>query len=310
MIGEGAYVCVYKPPIKCKDKSKYLGKKYIGKMFADKNQYLEEIEIMKIIKRIDPKSIYTTKLIDNCNVDINTRDYKECKHVNLKRTNYHQIIYRYGGKDLCYLLKSKYDIFDILPGMIHLLKFLCILAKNGYVHRDIKESNILYEGKKFFLIDFGLMIPFRKVYDEDQDYVLQYNYEYYPPEFKIYYNSKISTHFTSIKDVYKFTLSDVKQNYIDTNIMMDLDKIKESIQSLYKQDISTEIIKGSLMYYVDKIDIFAYGMVMMKIVINSDNKTDNKTKLEVYDILTKCIDPSPIHRPTGKEILKELTNLM
>ena len=303
-IGEGSYGCVYTPPKSC---GKGRKRDMIGKIFENKQQYEEEKIIMKIVQKIDPQNKYTLKMIDNCQVD-NT-DIKSCKHYKNGVSKYYQIVYKYGGIDLeSYIKEGNYKVKDVLPGIIGLLKLLKKMENKGYVHRDIRESNILVDDGKLYLIDFGLMISYDKIYDDEQDYVLQYNYKYYPPEFKIYYNAKMNTRLSSIKDLTKFTLSDVKQNYIDSDIFLDIDGIKDELENVYySTNLAPKFVKGMLMYYANKIDVFSLGMVCIRLILNTEK---SELKCKVFEILEHSVDPSPVTRWDAAMLIKSLSDLV
>ena len=89
---------------------------------------------------------------------------KNSKHMKL-----HEIIYDYGGIELGDIEINDYDF---IKALIIMCKSLQTLHQLGFVHRDIKPGNILYnnDNNKLSLIDFGVCIPYNEVYSTKEQW--------------------------------------------------------------------------------------------------------------------------------------------
>ena len=57
---------------------------------------------------------------------------------------------------------------------------LVTLLNNNLVHHDIKEPNILYNGEKMVLIDWGLSMNLDKISQPEDEFVGYVGYAYWP----------------------------------------------------------------------------------------------------------------------------------
>ena len=223
LIGEGTYGKVYRPHIPCKNKT--FKNNVVGKVFADKDDYDNEVEIAKLIKNLNVKNEFSIPFYDNCDENM-------------------EIIYKNGGQDLYdYMINhNNHDKFyDILYKMRYICNGIQILIKNGLVHQDIKLENIVYNGEDLYLIDYGLMTQRSIVYNIKA--FLTYDYIAFPPEYKrheygIDFNIKFLKNFNGGS-----MLTFIQTFYID-----------------YKKDLLTLMDKPS--YPTNKIDIYSLGMVI------------------------------------------------
>ena len=69
-LASGTYGCVAKPAFKCDNRNETTDNT-IMKLFADKDNYKEEIKKQMQIQTIDPESNFTIKMISKCETDIN-----------------------------------------------------------------------------------------------------------------------------------------------------------------------------------------------------------------------------------------------
>lgn len=305
-IEKGAYGCVIKPSIPCK---KYY-KNSVSKIFNEDKFFEEEKIISNIVNRIDPKGKYMLRKLDECKVKtIESKDRTKCKYKQNEFPKY-QIIYEYGGMDLTQFSKSDFNIKSILPAIHNLTAGLVLLEKHRLCHRDIKESNIVFKNNLFYFIDFNLALSYDRVYDDAQDYVLRYNYCYYPPEFKIYYNSKYSyKNISSIDNLEQFIHRDVKLNYTNSGIVYDSDLINNTIRAILRRFDNIDVLKMTMIASANKIDVFSLGVVLMNLLLKSNNKYIEK-KMSLMKILDKCIELNPYKRLSPRRLHQEIKNLL
>ena len=214
-IAMGCYGVVTKPPLKLiiptEDEDLNITKSGVGKVFIfEENnkhiiEYNKELDILKIIRSIDPKSTFTVSLKGafSGTLDINSledkfRDslIKDLKIAAYQSVNdnipiteiiFYQIILEDAGVPVNEV-KEEITYICFLKAIKALVEGIIILGENGRIHHDIKPSNVLFKNNKLSLIDFGLCITTDKAY-KLSDVLSLHNacYIYYPPEYYILY---------------------------------------------------------------------------------------------------------------------------
>lgn len=223
LIGEGTYGKVYRPALPCRGKQ--IRGKYVGKVFEDDDEFKAEIKISHRINEINSRHIFTVPMYETCPENL-------------------QILYKDGGMDL-------YDyIYDHKPTkfktIMKNMKFVChglkMLIDNKMVHQDIKLENLVFNGTKLYLIDFGLMTSFAKVYKKKE--FLKFDYLPFPPEYKyaVFGDEKF-------KDVF---LKHLKSHRIY--------RLLKKIYPDYMNDLNALDSKDE-----KKIDIYSLGMVIIQL---------------------------------------------
>ena len=204
VIGEGAYGCVHKPSLKCKDSkiiSDYNDK--ISKIMKDEHAQTEMLEYVGINK-IDPDNKYHIKP-EKCSPDY-TYQMKESvmkcksgKDIIKEKEKYKLIVMKYGGPDLKQFFKNPIEdtpknrerISYFWIEAVDLFKAVQLFIKNGMIHHDLKPENIVYDENKHSvkIIDFGLLQKKDNIIQEskDSDYWLSQFHFNFPPEL-FYYN--------------------------------------------------------------------------------------------------------------------------
>lgn len=171
-VNQGTYGCVYRPPLKCKNKKK-TAKNMISKLMVT-DEANAEVNEYKILRRIDSENKYYPGPPQKCEVnpkDKNISDY-DCslleENPNLK--DYSLLMYKDGGIDLDdfvedhldeYLKNGKQRQTDLFwLNAFNLFKGLRLYLNNDFLHHDIKPSNIVFNPKTytFNYIDFGLSV--------------------------------------------------------------------------------------------------------------------------------------------------------
>ena len=165
-VNEGFYGCVYKPYLKCDKKIKKTDN-YVGKVFGlgeigEEHDYRqassEEIENNRIIEKIDPRSLFTVKYIDICDVDKITdkkllKEIAKCENFDPRRDGKNpeevegkpQLIYEYGGIDLKDLKISTMGLKNFIPLWLNILKEL-------YYFKIIDQYIKILSQKIFYII--------------------------------------------------------------------------------------------------------------------------------------------------------------
>jgi hypothetical protein len=167
VIGEGAYGCVHKPSLKCKDAP---AMSYEGKLSKamDTRHAATELKEYDVIDAVDKDLQYHLGKPDVCS-PVNNKEtisaIDKCKYIKSKDiANLKLLIMKDGGLNLADYL---YDIKDrtveeIEMFLIELHRVILgvkVLGDNGIVHHDLKPQNIVYNPteERMNFIDFGHM---------------------------------------------------------------------------------------------------------------------------------------------------------
>ena len=175
VLGEGAYGCVLKPSLKCKDSHGIPYDHYISKLMKSRAAKKELSEFL-IISQLDKTNSYHLGTPTICVPDIKEadviQDIKKCRRfqaqdIMIHPQDYRILILEDGGYDLSIFCRNHLKKFVENPAnckifwrnVHHLFKGLDFFKKNDIVHYDLKPQNIVFDpsSMNFKFIDFGLM---------------------------------------------------------------------------------------------------------------------------------------------------------
>ena len=350
-LGSGTYGCVFFPPIKCNRGKKVDG---VGKVLKNTKEYNEEMSIGKKLKNIDKNGEVFNRLVKGCTVNLDNvfedDDYDSCVHIDETKNNYKQIIYKERGIDLSKYLTENFENYrttdkNILKHIDNLLKGVKLLHDHNMAHIDLKKENILItnsDEEKLLLFDFGLSRNFDEIYDYDKsDYLLEYNYHIYPPEFKTYgilndlYNFPITKRFItkekglppSVKSSsyydelipylqYQFEHGPIRGFYMYRNLkkIEELRKdysdfIKTLVNEMKKNGYthkSFPIERFFTQHFAKKTDVFSAGTVINSYVRNAISDKNNV----LYNFSEKLTSMNAFKRLSIEEAQNELKSIM
>lgn len=208
VIGEGAYGCVHKPSLLCKNKTiSYKNK--LSKIMLTK-EAIKELKEYAIISRIDKRNEFYVGMPKTCHVKNSIQTVKavdKCKHIKKKyfrRTTTKKGLSRMsilvmtdGGRDFKYMA-SYFEKMKDTKESLHIVKnfwieihrlFLGILTfqKYGIIHHDVKPQNLVYNIKenRVNYIDFGHMRNIKHELDKcdrSDNWIYDYPFWNYPFE--------------------------------------------------------------------------------------------------------------------------------
>jgi serine/threonine protein kinase len=180
IIGKGAYGCVHKPSLRCKNKTVKSYKDKISKFMQ--NAYAKsEMQEYKTIQSADPKhQLYLGKPV-KCSPENDTENIiaiNKCGFGNWQTNTHSLLVMGDGGENLSDFAirfnknpitpenKKKMELFWIEAQRI--LYGLTVFLQNDIVHHDLKGQNIVYneEKNRINFIDFGLMTSKQKILEE------------------------------------------------------------------------------------------------------------------------------------------------
>ncbi|NBO72285.1 MAG: protein kinase family protein [Bacteroidetes bacterium] len=332
-INEGSYGCAFTPPLglNCRTLKRIPpNTPLISKLFNSESHFKDEMELQKTVLAIDPRNLFTVPYYGSCHIDINKLDIKEKSYLDKcelfseyrsdkpDSSNIPQLIYRYGGIDLTEAFnKSEVHAVDLIPLFKPLFQGIKLLQeyKSGYAHCDIKPHNIVFDktAQKLYIIDFGLMGEMSRLKDEYD--ILSFDYQYYPPEFKVKSNIDFGTNDINLIANYislnynKVPLSAIykywKQYYPKDKSFHEHLKlfIKNSIDNHSKFSVDFKTV------FVKKLDSYSLAMSFLEYLHRSKKvklSADKKLKLDKFlaNIILPAIHPNPYLRIDVNEILR------
>jgi len=161
MIGQGTYGCVFYPAISCTEGCTPPRCANAVAKLMSREDAEEEAREMTVIDRIDRDGQFHWKLIKMCTPSPKSLRYlDQCFVGGLTKDNATILLYPFGGKSFDNI--KKFGILELIA-FINVFKGLQLFYTHGFVHNDIKMSNMVFTGGtshkepvvlKF--IDFGL----------------------------------------------------------------------------------------------------------------------------------------------------------
>lgn len=346
-IGSGSYGCAIKPGFSCSATNEVVDKS-ISKLFSEEMAYKEEVDINRRVALLDKNYKFTLKMISNCQItpayiNSNVTDINKCKIIENKSKIY-QIVYEYGGMDLHKLFIQSHiisaypnlNIYEFFKKVNEILKGLELLLKNGLVHRDIKMENILYNGEKIILIDFGLLTTVGEVYNK-RNLELYYDVEnkfHYPNEIVLLSGLLLKRELsdtntplihTLLKLVAIFTKS-YKNKFNQTpEYLREIERLNSYLfakstaynsyfKSTYnKETISLFDMDEITLNIAKKFDIYQIGIVIYQLIItmitiyNPDEI--KKIPLAIFQLLREMLEPNPLERIGISEAIDKYSKL-
>ena len=330
VIGSGGFGCVFRPALKCKGKKRTV-KKMISKLMSvkhAKSEYQEIQTFKKLLHTIPnyghyfllnditickPDALTTEDLRDfNSNCSALTDDYSS-ETINSAVDNELQLLTMPdGGMDLQeYMRTIDYkDLPSINNTLINLLvNGIIKMNKKKVLHADIKDSNILMDGR---LIDWGLSTTYTlsEIPTKLKNRTIYYNSPFSNVLFNNVFNSMYS-YFLSITPnatyaVTRIFVEEYIQKWFEHRGHGHYNLIKRFFKCLFVDSLSrenpvmdfivdyittilTEYTKGGkidlLKYFTDVyihiVDVYGFLTVYLSIM---ELLADNYTKLNQYEL--------------------------
>ena len=310
-IASGTYGCVIKPSLNCKDNDNKIKNETVAKLFSSKSEWEYEIKENNLISDIDKDHKFTVEMLNSCPISIdyinnNVANINNCSIINNKQEIY-QIIYKDGGNNLRNLFTNPQDlnINDFLKKFGIIFDGLYEINMKGLCHRDIKLENLLFDGNKVTLIDFGLMEEKTKLYTYN-NLLLYVNNDiyYYPSEMRLYAALKLNksidvNKLNSIKFVNFLENYSIQKSDYSEIIKNMLNKMKEDT---YKFADEIKKIKSLDEIKFQNIDVYLLGIALFEIVFSLIiNNLLTDLKKELLELIERMIEINPYNRITIKE---------
>lgn len=298
-LGNGAYGCVFKPHLKCETREDHPAG--VGKVFHYAKDFEFEKRSLERVNEIDPEHRFTLPLLGTCKtagIYKPSNAVSQCDTMN-PNDQYLQLIMGYGGKSLDTILKkriSKVTYNKLFAAMGPVLDGIQTLVQHKLIHQDIKPGNLLFLKDKCFLIDFGIMETFKKVYKSP---LLSSDYPYFPPEYK-----RISkTHRTP--DIY---IVDFLANFVHTFEIAGRNiALPHLFEDVLRIDLAHELkafYDQPKHRYPDRIDMYQIGIIFLLIYVAS-----NQNNAKHVDFIAHLVHPNPAKRYTPEQAIRHYKDL-
>jgi len=310
VIGEGAYGCIHKPSLTCKEAKIKSYKNKVSKVLERKNAKLE-LEEYKSVESADQSHEYYLGKPVECSVQntpSNISAIEKCKHGAelLQHLNdLSLLIMEDGGVNL----KDYADLMATWPATLEnvekaerfILEFhrifhgINVFLEKGILHFDMKPQNIVYiaESQRMNIIDFGLTVSLKDKLAEIENstngmarYHWSYPFEFYflnkdkYEEFAKLPDDKKSAYYQSILqeiggDPEADTTKAFKSFYsfvIDATT--ESQEFKDHMAGFY-QTLLAELIMANYKNFINKsitsVDVYGLGIALLYVLKNTQH---------------------------------------
>jgi hypothetical protein len=246
-IGSGAYGTIVSPHLPCSENNDKYGDKDLVSKISDPGD--REYKLLRIVKNIDPQSLFHFKSLDDCEVDIdlysmiNGRkqvDYEEKSNIVLKKA-------LFSFKEFNDLHLKK-DPTMILKAATSLFAGCYIMNSNKFYHLDIKVDNILVDQSN-------------ELNPTNSDYSLKYidfNFSCHLSENKLKYSRLFSRNLSSYYFVWSPEVIYLSKSmrWLLNNKLTELFEVDDRNINDKKYDQSFKILEKIINPYISHFEIF------------------------------------------------------
>ena len=339
VVGEGAYGCVHKPALTCKDKNIDNHDDKISKILSEKHAKVE-MEEFQLLSKYDKNETYHLGKPIHCNPELNDENVSEiekCKHSDnfMKDIDKNKLlIMQDGGPDLHNYLQSlvktnplsviKDQSKIVLQDYLQIIEAVQFFISKSITHRDIKDANIVYNNGVMKVIDFGLMTTFQQVIRDSGNnkywmgdelwwsispICINFNrriYEYiHEDNVSVYIqsyrdNMKTNKNFASFMDIIHNTYVDDKSGY---------EVFMTGIENLY-QNIPHFKFSQFMVKALPCIDMFNIGFTLIDIVKRLKGVLSKTFINEAYRLSFQMMDCNVFEHIKIKEVVTAYKNLL
>lgn len=317
-LASGSYGCVFDRPLLCEKNTNRNGAVYkgtVGKVFKHHEAAVEESDIQQIIEQIDPLGEFTIEKLRYCDVGavVPSDGVDDCDlHIPMEKAA--QIIYKNGGVDLHTVMTrdkaSTREYIKIFRKLRPVLVGLKRLNEQGYHHLDIKPENLLWNGKKISVVDFGLMRLSEDVFSKYEQGRLYFDYLYYPPEFKFWVYCQKTPRVTGFKTF----LRKYEKNLYAMHMTKNYELFKgisaeQQVSAFFNQFVTntkgfkSTLNKREFKKFIGLTDIFSLGMTLLIMYVYMVTN-ETATTVAIKDFINKLVALNPYERYSWDNTIK------
>jgi serine/threonine protein kinase len=309
LIDEGMYGCIFKPPLKCKNKPEVLDKTSESDLSISKlilSEYADdEFSIAKTIGKIPLWKNYFVISESMCEPAKNQKepDLGECPVLkNHKLSEFKILRMPYGGTAMTI---HTFDLktLDFMDFVSHFIQAGALLNLFGVVHRDIHQGNILVDKNDVpRIIDFNLSLFVKnKITTDDLRHVHDISISQEPPDSTLvngilmgYSGEKIVNNIINKKSICK-----------KIRILLGISEMEmyESLDGFYNKSKSIQAGDDVAWFkqYWRTIDSWAIGINLVDLVNRlllwpEFSQTLRKIKPKLFPVLRGLCAVSPLER--------------
>lgn len=308
-VAAGTYACTFSPPLSCGRVKSHSHQK-LGKVFENSDAAIQEAEIQNIIQKVDPNNLFTVKYYGKCRIaGVNPEDEIESCSKDIRVNKNIQLTYEYGGKalwDVIALYKgsnSNDKFFKLFLKFEPLFRGVQRLNDMGYLHLDIKLENIVFDGTKLSLIDFGLMKSVKEMMNKLQKSLLSYDYPYYPPEFKFMSVARTINPLTDFAKFKAYFMRNFGVISIKDESLIHKELERFFALYIYQNDNSLD---GTGMFA--KSDLYSVG-VTLTILYDHIVRADDYRTYIIKDLIKDMINCNPYERIGWDEVMRRMQEM-
>ena len=319
LLDQGAYGCIFTPPLACKDKKKQDAIEkdddlQLSKLILTEYAKREE-DVATLIRRIPLWKNYFVVSESMCEPAIKQteKDLPLCTPLDQQKlSKFRLLVMPYGGESLNshrFTLSS----FDLLDFAKHFIQAGAILNLFGIVHRDIHGGNILVDKVDVpRIIDFNLAI-FVETDDMDSRLEHQYNpsLSQEPPDSALVNAVKLDYNAQQVMSSILSKRPSIKR--ISTLLGVPVARMREQLEVFYQKSKSVRAGDDEAWFkvYWRTIDSWAIGVNLVEFIHKLSLWPDYKETLDrsfvkLYPVLRRLCAVNPLERMDCVQALNAL----
>ena len=268
----------------------------------DYESFVPEKRGIDLIELVDPKHDYTVKSTYykvKKTYFVGTTEIKENNYI-IEQTKM--------GTSLRDIKLSTDNYKEIMYSLIRVFDFILLMIKKNVIHTDLKLGNIVHDGSKSYIIDYGLVSKFDKI-----EFYCDSIYPYFSVEV---YLSNTSDYYHKH---YIYSVDEYTQRYRTSSYFKHITKKCNklfSVDLLYifdnqMSDFEKQLDHNELQKLLKKTDLFSFSFSLLELAIDiSEFDNEFSIKLVLFLLGERLLCFNPIIRIDTETALIKFTNFL